>query len=342
MRKILAIVLTLSLLLTVRTSSYALESATPPLLSQMSEEECVEFVVSNGIEIPEGLRDSEKLGSFIKFIIQSVEKDPTRKFSYSYYPTLQMANNIAALVNEYYEDNGYPLSSASRQSVIALLRYSTPVGSWDNAYEWYNCYAYALGRPVDFIYPGYFSDSQAYDATLSVNEFANLTEDDLYALGYDCVVRSTNYASVGSWDSSFTIICLRKDIVYGSEDFHYMRLENGNWYHKPGTSQILKYNYSAPTSGRWSDEFSFEGVNYSGDVYYTSTIHYFAFRANHTYVSSYAGDEYHSLNQHYYYMHNVCADCGHSEYTWVSTPSDDFPYMLEDARISEDFVLTGE
>lgn len=43
------------------------ESATNPyLLSQMTEDECVEFIVDSGVEIPTDFENSAELGSIVK------------------------------------------------------------------------------------------------------------------------------------------------------------------------------------------------------------------------------------------------------------------------------------
>lgn len=53
-------------------------------LSELSEDESIEFIVENGIEIPDYLMDSPNLGGFVKWIIQSVETNPNYQFLYSY------------------------------------------------------------------------------------------------------------------------------------------------------------------------------------------------------------------------------------------------------------------
>lgn len=70
-------------------------------LSEMSEEGCIEFIKSKGVDIPEDFND-ENLGAFVKKIITAVEKDPDIPFAYSYTVTLDFVENIRKIVNEYY------------------------------------------------------------------------------------------------------------------------------------------------------------------------------------------------------------------------------------------------
>lgn len=71
-------------------------------LSQMTEEDCINFLIENGIEIPEDLIDSPELGSFIKSIIEAVKINPNYEFAYSYNVTLEFAESIKTLINNYY------------------------------------------------------------------------------------------------------------------------------------------------------------------------------------------------------------------------------------------------
>ena len=47
-----------------------------PLLSEMTEDECVEFIIQNGVIIPPHYTDLSDLGVFVKKIIQAVEDNP--------------------------------------------------------------------------------------------------------------------------------------------------------------------------------------------------------------------------------------------------------------------------
>jgi hypothetical protein len=72
------------------------------LLSDMSETECLEFIIQNGIEIPDGFIDDPEFGAFVKRIIQDVERYPNAGVAISWDVMHFFVESIGALVNEYY------------------------------------------------------------------------------------------------------------------------------------------------------------------------------------------------------------------------------------------------
>lgn len=297
-------------------------------LSEMTEDECIEFIVANGISIPDELSDYSALGAFVKNIITVVENDPNYSFVINYPITFDLANQIKKLVNEYYGNTGELCASLfSNQSLSYTLQYSTVYGPWLDEYLGYNCYGFALGqtRPYDGFYnphyPGCFSLATAGDFSLdmTVGEMADLTVSDIESLGYSCIKHDISYSSVISLADTHNIICLRKCSTVGKEDYHYMRLFESDWRHKPGNTHVLTFNY-LPYAHNWYNETSFMGDTADGDRYYTGTIHYFAYRENHSYLSTYANDEYHLGSTHYFYMEYTCSGCGDTYYAWESRP----------------------
>ncbi len=72
-----------------------------PMLSSLSESECVEFIRARGIDIPKGF-DNGNLGGFVKEMVISVEEDPYYYLAVSSPITLDFAQEIRRAVNEYY------------------------------------------------------------------------------------------------------------------------------------------------------------------------------------------------------------------------------------------------
>ena len=64
------------------------------LLSELSEEECLAFIESMGLEVPDELLDYSSLGAFVKTVITAVESDPNYLFIINYPVTNEFANQI--------------------------------------------------------------------------------------------------------------------------------------------------------------------------------------------------------------------------------------------------------
>ncbi|NLW73382.1 MAG: hypothetical protein GX057_00575 [Clostridiales bacterium] len=79
----------------------ACQSQDKAILSEMSEEECIEFVKSKGLEIPEELND-ENLGNFIKSHFKLFEENPDQPVVISYTVAYDFAEGIRRIVKEYY------------------------------------------------------------------------------------------------------------------------------------------------------------------------------------------------------------------------------------------------
>lgn len=52
------------------------QSQSNPLLSEMTEEACMNFLTENGIEIPEYLIGTSQCGTLVKDTIQLIEEEP--------------------------------------------------------------------------------------------------------------------------------------------------------------------------------------------------------------------------------------------------------------------------
>lgn len=81
MKRILALLLVCTLITLACFSAEATEPANQDLLlSELSEDQCIEFILSAGLEIPEALSDYTSLGAFVKNVIKTVEDNPHHLF----------------------------------------------------------------------------------------------------------------------------------------------------------------------------------------------------------------------------------------------------------------------
>lgn len=249
----------------------------PYLLSQMTEQECIEFIVDSGVEIPVDFDNSPELGSLVKGIITDVESNPEYEFIYSYYITSNFAESIKIAVNEYYGLQGVHQGQQGQSSTMAAAAYTLQDSTfWSNSgYMSYNCYAYSIGRnenPPQYItqrqyQPGDFSNTY-FSMSLSIYQMAQVVQNDLQTLGYSDISITTTQPSVQTGEN---LICIRK----GSSDYHFMRYDSGNWYHKPGFTSILKYNYQPTNSRVWIGEYvdlygnpGLSSTTYISDIYF--------------------------------------------------------------------------
>lgn len=298
------------------------------LLSEMSEEECIAFIVSKGLEIPRELLDYSALGRFVKYVITAVEVNPDKTFLINDRVLFEFANEIKNIVNLHYgvyNAKNYSLPEADGAN---QLQYSTLYGSWLSEYSGYNCYSYAIGEthPYDGVYrpycPGDYNPQTAgdYSADMTVAQLATLTVSDLKYLGHSCVITTTSYSNIMEYVYEYDVICLRKDIHSAIKDFHYMKWTPSGWLHKPGNTHVLVFDY-LPYEINWLAEgVTREGRYISENIYYTGTIHYFAFRSSHGDMLELGrtGNHYHSGSKHYFEYSKMCEDCGAIVLYWVS------------------------
>lgn len=89
-------------------------SITVQILSEMSEEECVEFIVKNGVVIPQQYADLPNLGANIKRVIKSVETYHDYPITFNNRVLRDFIKNIITVVNDYYgviRGTSYPHTS---------------------------------------------------------------------------------------------------------------------------------------------------------------------------------------------------------------------------------------
>lgn len=322
MKKAFTTITIIALLLSLFIPTAASETK---MLSEMSENECIDFVKQYNIKIPDDYSE-EIWAPFIKEIIGIVEENPEYEFGFNYTATLEFANAIKAAVNDYY---GTSINSNAVQSVSQYatrtssyaLQHSTLVDTWMPIHNMYNCYVYSIEIP-DYYYvdPGYWS-MQSCDASMTIDEIADLTMDDLFALDHERVY-SSRTMDTSNLCTNEKIICVRR----GTYDYHFMKLNSGEWYHKPGTSAILKYNHTPSMELIWSDERVLSEGAVGPLRYYDSEIIYISYdghnwdyvynsNGTHTKACSICGDVFTSNCEYNYTyigddMHNAsCKYC---------------------------------
>lgn len=348
MKKLVLILLVACLLLGT-TASYATEViTTAPSLSNMSEEDCLTFLLDQGLSIPNELKDYDKLAWFVKEVATTVESDPNHIFFYNYSVTLNFANSIKEIVNAYYNNISILAFSPSATARSYTLVHSEPVGEWDEVFTEYNCYAYALfynSSPLEnSAYfapsPGYFSDYEGFNILDPIINWITPTYNDLKAEGYQCVHSTTDYNEAMALSDTHNIICLRKG---DHPDFHFMRWDTTSWYHKPGNTHILRYLYYRPDLYEWTNEVSFRGVDYPGTFgkSYSGTVYYFAFKSAHNYVyDGRTGNEYHAGSKHFFENQYTCSDCGETTYIWTFVACSGPPCLIAHSTPSDEEVMS--
>lgn len=236
----------------------------------LSENQCLEYVKSSGVEIPQEFSGQPDIGNFVKSVIETCVANPNVSFHYNYSVTQKFVQDIKSLINKHYipkDSNQVLVASAPSYTLQDSTVYS------DTNVEYYNCYAYSIGRTeypneydTAFQYqPGDFSNSE-FNINMSISTIAQIVKADLNGLGYYDIIVSAFKPEI---DSKAKLICVRK----GSYDYHFMKYDSGDWYHKPGRSAILKYKYE-PDHAVWTNESYHNGIVYSPSITYDSEIYY--------------------------------------------------------------------
>lgn len=123
------------------------------ILSQMSEDECIEFIIGNGAIIPDGWDDEPEFGGYVKSIIQAVEANPNYTPTANWEVSYNFVEDVKTIVNNHYGAISSPplfapLSSYSLQDnwvQDSSGNWVSSGGYWGSDNLWnYNCYAYAL------------------------------------------------------------------------------------------------------------------------------------------------------------------------------------------------------
>jgi hypothetical protein len=258
-----------------------------PLLSALSEQELMEYLQEKGVAIPTCFT-AEDWAHFAKQIVIEVEKDSETPFFINYSITLEFAESIRKVVNEYYGitiTDIAPLDSKVLSNSTTDLQDSVPIGAWIDSYEDYNCYAYAIEETA-WLDPGFFQHaidlagnpslgSYVLD-TLDPYRLAEYVKDDLLNLDHSRVTISSADIFTDNLCTNEHVICVRS----GSIDYHFMQYSNGNWLHKPSYTQPLRYKYW-PTDGRvWTNEAIYKDNYIEATIEYNSPIVYISYNGH--------------------------------------------------------------
>lgn len=249
--------------------------------SNITEQESMSFVESHKIDIPKKIENSLNLGKITQKIIKLSYDDPSYNFVYNYDEMQEYANYIQNLIKQY--NGGISLLSTTTYQLKdntvknANGEWVTHGGAWNEKWRSYNCYAYSIHRNEEEPFystskqyqPGDMSGSGSFGTSENIGELANVVKNDLLAMGYSNVILSTSIPTISD---NQELICVRM----GEDDYHFMRYDmNTNaWYHKPGRSAVLKYNYTPYTGNIWQSEYSLDGVEGQSDIIYDSDIYF--------------------------------------------------------------------
>ncbi len=123
----------------------------------------------------------------------------------------------------------------------------------------YNCYAFSINRAEQPNFystgrqyqPGDMSDAGTFGDCSNINQLGKIICADLVAMGYSNISLSSSIPTI---NSSQELICVR--MKYDA-DYHFMRydIDTNAWYHKPGTTAVLKYNYVPSNDRLWYTEY---------------------------------------------------------------------------------------
>ncbi len=319
-------------------------SHTKELLSLMTDDECLDFIIQNNIEIPSGLEDETKLKSFVKHIINAVESNPEYNCVYNFDKTQKFAEDIKKLVNDYYEisvnnDISYLSSTSSYQLQYNYVygdgEWKVNGGDWLEKWGNYNCYAYSINRSENpshyatgFQYqPGDFARINGYYYGIQIDDLADIIKADLEAIGLTNVSISDSIPA--SLNSNQKLICVRT----GYTDYHFMRYDpvTDAWYHKPGQTAVLKYKYIPSNNLDWISEYSLEGEEFYSGFVYNSSIKYIVYDIDRLLLSCHTSAKTINKNisdgKDFIYEMNV--ECAKS-YKIVSSSSDAIEMHLYD------------
>ena len=119
------------------------------------------------------------------------------------------------------------------------------------------------------------SQSGTFEECESIIDLVEIVKSDLSSMGYLNIYSQMEMPTI---NTNQALICVRMC----EEDYHFMKYDifTNSWYHKPGTSAILKYNYFPNNSDYWYQESSKFGVEELGNVIYDSEIYYIVYDKN--------------------------------------------------------------
>lgn len=331
MKKLLCLSIVFMFVFLLSNSATAV-SENSVVLSELSDEECVAFLKSHGVEIPNIYEDEIMCVPFARTVIIYVEEDPNAEFIFNYHVLEEFANDIKIAVNQYYGVNNMARGVVSYENI---LEDNTLHGDWKNEYANYRCYSYILGidyyvQPgeIDWEDSGSTGDFEYNYSGASVLRIAQLTSADLVSLGYTVTYFDTTIPNT-QVSSHTHLICTRKGTGTFT-DYHFMKLgHDGYWYHKPGRTNPLKYIHVPTIDNAWVVE-GYDGITGKYSRYeeyqYDSEIYFIEYTTPHTHAYAPCGVDQHILTCTIcgqtsglalpcMFVNNVCQKCGHIKIT---------------------------
>lgn len=257
-----------------------------------TEEDALTFVENHNIDIPIKLSRSNDLGEFTLSLILQSYYNPDIEFCFNYGETQRYAENIRDTVALYVNLATVPSVASTETYQLQYNKVMDADGNWvtsggyfDTKWLYYNCYAYAINRaeqpqfyssaPLMQYQPGNMSGAGRFGDCATINELAVLVKADLEAMGYSNISLSETIPTI---NSSQRLICVRMSC--GDYHFMYYDIETNAWYHKPGNTAVLRYNYVPSNSRIWYVESSTpNGESYTDD-YYDSDIIFIKYSKN--------------------------------------------------------------
>lgn len=310
------------------------------LLSEMTGEECVQFLLSKGVEIPDIFADEAAMYRAVVDLIRIIEQNPQVRFNFGSPINQTFCDAVKNAVNTHYGVSSSRTNALTRET--SALIDSTPLTGWRDSYLEYNCYSYAVGVTTTWynlggIYAQYHPDEPELDVIIE-NGAASWTPvicSDLRSM-FPCVYSTTVRPVSSGLNSNQTAICVRWGYVDNApdlQDFHFMKLSGSSWYHKPGPAIPMRYHHM-PETQAWTNECVTEDGPKAGDIVYTGPIIYFVYAPAHNTINKYIGEDYHSGARHYYKFADVCQECGdYWNVQWVSQPCSGPPCSIPYSRI---------
>lgn len=275
--------------------------------STISEEESIDFVEHHNIDIPDKIENSQNLGKITSDIIKRISSDSNCVFSYNYDKMQLYAENIQEAVISYLGNNS---NIALLSTSTYTLQYNTVKnssgnwvtsgGAWNAKWSNFNCYAYSINRTENPQYyssgwyiqyqPGDMSEAGCFDDCNDITDLVDIVEKDLEKMGYSNI---SSTLSIPMITDNQELVCIRM----GEEDYHFMRYdsETNAWYHKPGATAVLKYNYIPSNNYIWNNEYSRYGVESGPTTTYDSDIYFIKYDKNRVETSYSASNLSHQL-----------------------------------------------
>lgn len=347
-RKFVFFIAVISLLVNICPLLAGADSTEAPSFAEFSKQDSMNFVADHNIEIPEFLLRSDQLASFTQSIILRSSKYPDFPFVFNHDETLRYAEAIRLAVRDELIASGE--IATLRNTTSYTLQYNTVQdsnGDWvtsggyyNTKWLYYNCYAYAIerGEQPNFYLtgrqyrPGDMSGQGTFDDCADIDDLADLVREDLIAMGYSNISLS---ATIPTINSTQQLICVRRC----GWDYHFMRydIDTNAWYHKPGNTAILKYNFIPSNSYLWYAEYSDQGVESIANWAYDSDIVFITYSKNQINApQSSSVSEYIQPGKDVFCEVNFATD---DDYLVQLSSTDSFAYQLYDDDF--DIILSG-